>query len=61
MYPNEENMILVPMTKGIEIIMSFQVCLISLMNINYKENNGKKFFLQIQNINIMYTNMENMI
>ena len=31
------------------------------MNIHYKENGGKKFFFQIQSINIMYPNKENMI
>ena len=39
-----ENMIVVPITKKMEIIMSIQVCLISGMNINYKENGGKKRF-----------------
>ena len=31
--------------KIMEIIMSFQVCLITRMNINYKENGEKKAFL----------------
>ena len=39
-----ENMIVVPITKKIEIIMSIEVYLNSLMNINYKENDGKKSF-----------------
>ena len=43
-YPNMENMIVMPITKRMEIIMSIQVCLISWMNINYKENRGKKSF-----------------
>ena len=55
MYPNKENMIVVPITKRIEIIVSIHVCLILQVSINYKENGGKKsFFLQIQSINIMY-------
>ena len=44
MYPNVENMIIVPITKRMEIIMSIQVCLISWMNFDYKENGGKKSF-----------------
>ena len=32
-----------------EIIMSIQVCLISWMTINYKENGGKKSFLANHN------------
>ena len=42
--PNVENMVVVPITKGMEIIMSIQVCLISWMNFGYKENVGKKNF-----------------
>ena len=45
MYPNVENMIVMPITKRMEIIMSIQVCLISWMNFDYKENGGKKAFL----------------
>ena len=41
MYPNKENMILAHITKRIEIIMTIQVSLISWMNMNYKENDGK--------------------
>ena len=44
-YPNMENMIKVPITKRIEIVMSIQVSLISRMNFNYEENGGKKPFL----------------
>ena len=33
-----------PNNKRMDIIMSIQVCLISLININYKENGGKKSF-----------------
>ena len=61
MYTNEENIIAAPITKGIEIIMGIQVCVISWMNINYKEGGGKKLFMQFQNINIMYPKEKNMI
>ena len=44
MYPEENNMIVVPVTKRMEIIMS-TVCLNSWININYKENGGKQAFL----------------
>ena len=37
-------MIVVPITKGVEIIMSIHVCLISWMNLNYKEKDAKKAF-----------------
>ena len=43
-YPNVEIMIVVPITKGMEIIKSIRVCLISQMNFDYKENDGKKGF-----------------
>ena len=42
-YLKEENMIVVPITKRMEIIMSIQVCLISRMNFDYKDNSGKGF------------------
>ena len=45
MYPNVENKIVVPITKGIEIIMSIQVCLNSQKNFDFKENGGMKAFL----------------
>ena len=44
MYPNEENMIVMPITKRIEIVIGIQVCLISWMKINFRENSGKKAF-----------------
>ena len=44
MHPNEENIIVAPITKGVEIITSVLLCLISSMNIYYKENGGKKAF-----------------
>ena len=44
-YPNEDNMILVPITKRMEIVISIQVCIISWMNFDYEENVGKKAFL----------------
>ena len=62
MYPNKKNMIAVPITKRMQLIMSIQVCLISQMNINYKENGGKKSFsCKIQGIQIAYPNVGNMI
>ena len=62
MYPNVENKIVMPITKGMEIIKSIQVCPISQKNFDFKENGGKKaFFLQIQSLNIIYPNVENMI
>ena len=45
MYPNEENMIVVVITKRMEIVIGIQVCLNSWMNIDYKENGGKKALL----------------
>ena len=39
--PNMENMIVVPITKRIEIIMIIHVRLISWMNTNYGENGGR--------------------
>ena len=44
MYPIVENMIVMHITKSIEISTSIEVCLISRVNINYMENNGKKSF-----------------
>ena len=43
-YPNNENMIVVPITKGMEIIMTIQVCLISRISFDYTKNGGKKSF-----------------
>ena len=61
-HPNVENMILVPITKRMEIITSVQVCLISWMKFDYNENSGKKsIFLQFQSLHIVYPNEENMI
>ena len=48
LYPNQENMIVTPITKKMKIVMSIQVCLISWMNFDYKENSGKKAFLANQ-------------
>ena len=39
-YPNMENMIVMQITKNMEIIMCIQVCLISQKNFYYKENGG---------------------
>ena len=44
MYPNVENMVVVPITKRMEIIMGIQVYLFSRMNFDFKENGGKKSF-----------------
>ena len=61
-HPNEDNMTVMPITKRMEIITRTQVCLISQMNIDYKENGGKNwFFSQIQSINIVYPNKENIV
>ena len=43
-YPNMENMIVVPITKIMEIVMSIHVHLISRMNFNYTESGVKKAF-----------------
>ena len=45
MYPNVENMIVLPITKRMEIIMYIHVCLISRINFDYTKNIGKKAFL----------------
>ena len=47
MDPNEDNMIVVPIAKSIEIVMSIQVYLISWMNFDYEENGGKKALFAI--------------
>ena len=44
MYPNVENMIVVPIIERMEIVMNIQVCLISWINFDV-ENGGKKAFL----------------
>ena len=38
--PNMENMIVVPITNDMEIIMTIQVWLISRINFDYKKNGG---------------------
>ena len=45
MYPNWENMIVMPITKRMEIVMRIQVYLISRMNFDYEENGEKKALL----------------
>ena len=45
MYPNMKNIIAVPTTKRIEIVMRIQVCLISRMNFDSVEIGGKKALL----------------
>ena len=44
-YPNVENVIVVPITERVEIIANIQVCLISWINFDYMKNRGKKAFL----------------
>ena len=39
-------MIVVPITKRMEILISIQLCLICRMNFDYTENGGKKAFLE---------------
>ena len=43
-HPNMKNIIVEPITKRIDIVMRIQVCLISRMNFDYKENSEKKAF-----------------
>ena len=45
MHPNEENMIVMPITKRMEVVMGIQVYLISWINFDYEENRGKKALL----------------
>ena len=40
-----ENMIVMPITKIMEIVIDIQVSLISWMNFDYKKNGGRKAFL----------------
>ena len=61
MYPNVENLIVVPIIKRKEIIMRIQVWLISRTNIGYKENGQKKAFLAKPSTNIVYPNEMNML
>ena len=44
-YANVENIIVMTITKRIDIIMGIQVCLTSQMSFDYKENDRKKTFL----------------
>ena len=44
MFPNKMGMIVVPITKRMEIIISIHVCPISQTNFDYKENLGNKSF-----------------
>ena len=43
-YPNGKNMIIMPITKRMEIIICIHVYLISQMNFDYVENGGEKAF-----------------
>ena len=55
-HPNVENMIIVPITKRMKVIVGIQICLVSRINFDYNDNGGKKkLFLQIQSIKIMYS------
>ena len=42
--PYEEKIIVVPIMKRMEIVMSIQVCPVSWVNFDYEENGGKKAF-----------------
>ena len=44
-YPNEENMIVVPMTKRMEIITGIHICHFSWMKFIYNKITKKKVFL----------------
>ena len=44
MSPNVENIIVIAITKRMEIVISIQVSRISRMNFDYKKNGGKKIF-----------------
>ena len=61
MYPIEENMIVVPITKRMEIATSIKICLISQMNFDYKENGRKKVFLTNPKHQYRESQLENMI
>ena len=52
-----ENMIVVPITKRIKIVMGLQVCLISRITFNCKENGGKKNFSSKSKASIFYIPM----
>ena len=53
-FSNMEILIVVPITKRMEIIMSIQVCPISWININYKENGGRKSIPYQTKVSILY-------
>ena len=40
-----KNMIVMPITKSMEIVKGIKFCLISWMNLDHKEIGGKKAFL----------------
>ena len=50
-----ENMIIVLITKIMEIIKSIQVCLILWMNFDYKDHGGKKSFPNDENMILVPT------
>ena len=43
-YPNEERMIVMPITEGMGFITSIPACLILWMNFDSKENGGKRSY-----------------
>ena len=57
---NVENIIVMPITKRMKIVMRTQVYLISKMNFDYEKNGGKKAFLANPKHQIKYPNGENM-
>ena len=61
MYPNEENMIVMPITKIIEIITRIQVWLISRANLFTRKMVERKAFLANPKHQYLYRNEEEMI
>ena len=60
-YLNVETMIVLPITKRMEIIMCIKVCLISQMKLIIWKMVERKLLLQVQSISIMYPIMEDKI
>ena len=56
-YPNVENVIIAPITKRIEIIMTIQVCFISHMNLKIRKMVERKAFLAKSKLSISCTPM----
>ena len=57
MYPDVENMTLVPLTKRMGIIVSIHVSFISQMILDYRENYGKKSFSCKSKASILHISM----